>query len=38
MFSFNFRFWVIPLIFLSGHLAFAAPMGFEGLNLMRWLL
>ena len=30
MFSFNFRLWVIPLIFLSGHLAFAAPMGFEG--------
>jgi hypothetical protein len=30
MFSFNFRFWVIPLIFLSGHPAFAAPMGFEG--------
>jgi len=30
MFSFNFRFWVIPLIFLSGHLAFAAPMGFKG--------
>jgi hypothetical protein len=30
MFSFNFRLWVISLIFLSGHLAFAAPMGFEG--------
>ncbi|MCX7182024.1 MAG: hypothetical protein NT063_04675 [Candidatus Methylopumilus sp.] len=30
MFGFNFRFWVIPLIFLSGHPAFAAPMGFEG--------
>ena len=30
MFSFNFRLWVIPLIFLSSHLAFAAPMGFEG--------
>lgn len=30
MFGFNFRFWVIPLIFLLGHPAFAAPMGFEG--------
>jgi hypothetical protein len=24
------RLWAIPLIFLSSHLAFAAPMGFEG--------
>ena len=30
MFTFNIRLWVIPLIFLSSHLAFAAPMGFEG--------
>jgi hypothetical protein len=30
MFSFNFRLWVIPLIFLSSHLVEAAPMGFEG--------
>ena len=30
MFSFNFRLWVIPLIFLSSHLVVAAPMGFEG--------
>jgi hypothetical protein len=30
MFSFNFRLWVIPLIFLSSHLVVAAPIGFEG--------
>ena len=30
MFTFNMRLWAIPLIFLSSHLAFAAPMGFEG--------
>ena len=30
MFTFNIRLWAIPLIFLSSHLAFAAPMGFEG--------
>jgi hypothetical protein len=30
MFSFNFRLWAIPLIFLSSHLVVAAPMGFEG--------
>ncbi|MFM1781986.1 MAG: hypothetical protein RLZZ181_791, partial [Pseudomonadota bacterium] len=30
MFTFNIRLWVIPLIFLSSQLAFAAPMGFEG--------
>ena len=30
MFTYNFRLWVIPLILLSSHLAFAAPMGFEG--------
>jgi len=30
MFTFNIRLWVIPLIFLSSHLAFAAPMGFKG--------
>ena len=30
MFTFNTRLWAIPLIFLSSHLAFAAPMGFEG--------
>jgi hypothetical protein len=30
MFTCNFRLWAIPLIFLSSHLAFAAPMGFEG--------
>jgi len=29
MFSFNFRLWVIPLIFLSSHLVVAAPIGFE---------
>ena len=30
MFTCNFRLWVIPLILLSSHLVFAAPMGFEG--------
>jgi len=30
MLSFNFRLWVIPLIFLSSHLVVAAPIGFEG--------
>ena len=30
MFTCNYRLWVIALILLSSHLAFAAPMGFEG--------
>lgn len=30
MFTYKYRLWVIALIFLSSHLAFAAPMGYEG--------
>ena len=30
MFTYKYRLWVIALIFLSSHLAYAAPMGYEG--------